>query len=337
MSLSKPFDHRDGKLVRDGKPVDGFRVGCLVAEEALKVSLRPSVGATGLTTKLLGETVKMKLDGYSVEKYVQVHEPERVLAVRVAQRVRVEVHRLGFEVKDAVVPSKDGGPGEEHDIVLGMVDAQEEDIAMKKVSGEFTCRRMRSRSGLDEVRLLLQKERVDQCSWWQREAITGQWEGRLVVLVNFPNGPSGTMDVYADYTPVGDKPRGVLNWPYARRNFKRNAGVRRVPPPIAPPAAKAKARPAPVVVRAPPPPKVKNPYPALQFRRWKGRMVAPIKPVLKAAKATDTGHMARRCQRWASSVPNGFADQAPRRGAKPGGKPEYVATDAVLKWIYDHE
>jgi len=150
-------------------------------------------------------------------------------------------------------------------------------------------------------------------------------------------GPGWRQEESGGAQKAPGNPRGVLNWPYARRNFKRNAEVRRVPPPIAPPAAKAKARPAPVVVRAPPPPKVKNPYPALQFRRWKGRMVAPIKPVLKAAKATDTGHMARRCQRWASSVPNGFADQAPRRGAKPGGKPEYVATDAVLKWIYDHE
>ena len=65
-------------------------------------------------------------------------------------------------------------------------------------------------------------------------------------------------------------------------------------------------------------------------------MVAPIKPVLKAAKA-DTDHIDRRYQRWASSVPNGFADRAPRNASKKGGKAEYVATETVLRWIYEHE
>lgn len=236
MSLSKPLDHRDGGLKRDGEAVDGFRVGCLVAEEALKVSLRPSVGTTGLTTRLLGQTVKMNLDGYRNQQYVKVHEAERELAVRIAKRVRVEINRLGFEMKDAVVPSKDGKPGEEHDMVLEMVDVPDEGMVMKKVSGELTCRRMRSKAGLDVVREKLQKERVDEKSWWQREASTGQWEGRLVVLCNFPTGASGSFDSYADYTPVGDKPRGVLNWPYARRSFKRKADVMRLPdPPPAPP------------------------------------------------------------------------------------------------------
>jgi hypothetical protein len=66
-------------------------------------------------------------------------------------------------------------------------------------------------------------------------------------------------------------------------------------------------------------------------------MVAPIKPVLQAAKAAKTDHIGRRCQRWASNVPNGCADQAPRRGEKKGGKPEHVATEPVLRWIYEHE
>ena len=309
-------------MKRDGEAVDGFRVGCLVAEEALKVSLRPSVGTTGLTTRLLGQTVKMNLDGYRNQQYVKVHEAERELAVRIAKRVRVEINRLGFEMKDAVVPSKDAKPDEEHDMVLEMVDVPDEGMFMKKVSGEFTCRRMRSKAGLDVVREKLQKERVDEKSWWQREASTGQWEGRLVVLCNFPTGASGSFDSYADYTPVGGKPRGVLNWPYARRSFKRNADVMRLPaPPPAPPpvvqAAKAKARPAPVRVSSPVR-RRKDPYPQLQFRQWKGRTVAPIKAVLKAAKA-DTDHIERRYQRWASNVPNGFADRTPRFRVKRMG------------------
>jgi len=107
-------------------------------------------------------------------------------------------------------------------------------------------------------------------------------------------------------------------------------------------AAKVKARPAaraagaaaaaaPVLPR-----RRKAPFPHLRLRQWKGRMVAPIKPVLVAAIA-DTDHIERRYQRWATRVPNGFADRAPRRGCKKGGKPEFVATEAVLRWIYDHE
>ena len=48
-------------------------------------------------------------------------------------------------------------------------------------------------------------------------------------------------------------------------------------------------------------------------------------------------HIDRRYQRWASSVPNGFADRAPRNASKNGGKAEYVATETVLRWIYEHE
>ena len=70
MSVTKPLDHKNGGLMRDGEAVDGFRVGCLVAETALKMSLRPNVGPTGLVTRLLGEKVKMKLDGYKNEQYV---------------------------------------------------------------------------------------------------------------------------------------------------------------------------------------------------------------------------------------------------------------------------
>ena len=46
MSATKPLDYVGAGLQRDGEAVDGFRVGCLVAEEALKVSLRPSVGTS---------------------------------------------------------------------------------------------------------------------------------------------------------------------------------------------------------------------------------------------------------------------------------------------------
>ena len=80
--------------------------------------------------------------------------------------------------------------------------------------------------------------------------------------------------------------------------------------------------------------KAKDPFPALQFRRWQGRLVAAIKPVLLAAKL-DTDHQDRECKDWASRAPNGFAGKAPRQGPKKEGKPEYVATAAVLQWIYD--
>ena len=100
-------------------------------------------------------------------------------------------------------------------------------------------------------------------------------------------------------------------------------------------AASAKAKPAPARAIVPVRRKLKKPFPRLEFRRWKGKMVASIKPVLVAANA-NTDHTYRHYQRWASKVPQGFADQAPRQGSKKGGKPEYVATEAVLHRNYEH-
>ena len=59
-----------------------------------------------------------------------------------------------------------------------------------------------------------------------------------------------------------------------------------------------------------------------------------VEPVLAAA-LKDTDHIERHYLKWARAVQDGFADQAPRQGSKPGGKDEYVATMNVLEYIYN--
>ena len=338
MSLSRPLDHRTDDLKKDKQKVDGFRVSALLAEEALKLSIRVDIGSTQISTKHLGGTVLMTLDGYSGHKHVRVHETDRVLAVRIAVRVRRELHRLGFEVKGVRIKAKGckANVGEEHDLVLELVDWVDSDTQFKKFSCELKCRRMMTQTGLADVREAMQEECVDELGWWQREAATGAWEGRIVLLCNFPSGGSAPFDVYADYTPVGHKPRGLLGWKYSRKyNLlppkKELTRVRSSPPVAAKAKAAAKATPRPTPARH-----VKKPFPQLKYRRWKGRLVAPLAPVVEAATLKPAFHLDRRIEGWASRVPNGFADQAPRDSSKKGGIPEYVATAPVLEWVYDN-
>jgi hypothetical protein len=332
-----PLDPRFADLFRDELKVDGFRVGCLVAEEALKMSIRVDVGATGLSTLHLGQTVKMRLDGYSGEKHVKVHETDRELAVRIAKRVRIELNRLGFEVKSVRILVEKGKQGEEHDLVLELVNWAD-DHHFRKISCELKRRRMMSKTGLKDVREAMQRECIDECAWWVREAETSLWAGRVIISCNFPKGASNPFDVYVDFTPVGDVARGLSGWPYSRRNFlpktKEVKSYKPAPPSakvVAKAVTKGKAVARPVRARH-----VKKPFPRLSLRRWKGRLVAPLAPVVEAATRKTAFHLERKFKDWASRVPNGFADQAPRQGCKRGGKQEYVATEPVLQWVYDN-
>ena len=274
----------------------------------------------------------MPLDGSNRQQHVKVHEDDKKLAVRVARTVRTELLRAGIEVKDCIVPALGGSPGQEHDLVLEVVDCLDEGLVLKKISGELKMRRLRSGNGKDIVRDAFAKECVAESKWWQAEARTGRWSGRLVILANFPEGRGNDSkcEILADFYPIGGRRQGIIGWPYSKRTFV----CRPLPAPAATMKRPILKGPAPKMPPPPPPRKVKKPFPKLKMRPWKGRMVGPVKPVLEAA-LKDHDHIDRKYLRWARSVPDGFADKAPREGGKPGGKPEYVATNAVLQYIYD--
>ena len=95
------------------------------------------------------------------------------MAARTAKVVRLELHRLGLEVRAVVRRVMGGRVGEEHDMVLEVID-NGDDGPVKKISGELKMRRLWSNAGLNKARREFQKEAVDECQWWQTEAQTGK-------------------------------------------------------------------------------------------------------------------------------------------------------------------
>ena len=72
-----------------GAKVDSFRVSCILAEDALKASLKH--GNSALVPKHLKTgSVEMALDDLGVCD-VRVHEENRQLAVAIAKRVNVDL------------------------------------------------------------------------------------------------------------------------------------------------------------------------------------------------------------------------------------------------------
>jgi len=257
VTQARPLDPRTEQLTRGGSAVDGFRVAGLVTELAIKTSLRLDVGMTGLQTSHLPHTVSMTLDGYHVEKRALVHESDRRLAVSVAKKVRVALHRLGVEIKDSVVRAENGAQGDDHDMVLEVVDCLDDGLVLKKVSGELKLRRLRSSNGRDIARAAFGKECVSQNARWAREAKTGRWSGRVVVMANFPKGYDGECDLHADFDPVEGVRQSLLGWPGARRTFRSCVDVAPVAgPAVAQSSAAARfaalMRAAPVAVSKPP-------------------------------------------------------------------------------------
>ena len=180
MATSKSLDYRSERLRKGGKVIDWFRVAGFLAEHGLQASLR--VGNTVLAARHLPRTVEMRLDGLGVRQ-VCTFEEERSLAARTAKVVRSELHRLGLEVRAVVRRVMGGRVGEEHDMVLEVTDNGDAG-PVKKISGELKMRRLWSNAGLNKARKEIQKEAVDECQWWQTEAQTGKWAGRLVVLAH---------------------------------------------------------------------------------------------------------------------------------------------------------
>ena len=61
MSLSRPLNPRIDQLKRDNREVDGFRVAAILAEIAIKVSLRVDVGLSGSRSLHIAEASSLLL------------------------------------------------------------------------------------------------------------------------------------------------------------------------------------------------------------------------------------------------------------------------------------
>ena len=161
------------------KVIDWFRVAEVLAEHGLHASLR--VGNTVLAARRLPDEVQMRTDNHKGLIRIGVQKKEKELAARTARLVRAELNRLGMEIRAVVRRSKRGRLGEEHDMVIEVV-ATEDKGPIRKISGELKLRRLWSKEGLNTARLAIQKEAATECEWWQTEASTGKWAGRLLVF-----------------------------------------------------------------------------------------------------------------------------------------------------------
>ena len=343
MTQAQPLDPRTQQLTRGDKAVDAFRVAGLVTELALKASLRLDVGMTGLQMSHLPHTVLMTLDGYRGEKHVLVRESDKTLAVQVAKKVRVALHRLGIEIKDCVVRAESGAQGADHDMVLEVVDCPDESLAVKKLSGELKLRRLRSSNGRDAAREAFGKECVSENAWWAREAQTGRWGGRIVVMANFAQGCDGECDLYADFYPVAGVRQSLLGWPGARRTFRARAA-----PAAAAPAVGAVGRVAPVVapLRAAPVATSKPPWAEVyaklkpNFAMRRGSLMASVPLMLTIMKVSKSKrqNLHRDLQKWKTlhNWNQSQLDACKRKGPDrvPGGRSESVATKETLQVIY---
>ena len=297
------LDYKAETLWKNGRKVDSLRVAGLLAEVALKASTRS--GLSALTTGDLPSCVDMNLDGRRGQREVQAYEADRVLAVNVARAVRVRLHKFGFELMDVV----SRGGGGQRDMVLEVVDPElSGGCQLKRISCELRCRRLWSQAGRLTVRSACQTECVDQCDWWLREAVTGKWSGRLVVLAEFPQS-GDDFALRADYTPVGGKSRGLFGWPGSRGTLAPT-----LPQPAALPRAPGLSRAA--AAKSKPWAATRS---ALKFRIEQGKRVAPVAAAL-VNRGLDSNHLWRDVPRWKRRYPEGEAFQVQRVSRKGGKK-----------------
>ena len=339
VASSKPFlDYRDEDLRKGGRPVTSFRVTGKLTELALKVSRQ--VGATALEPRHVPDHVELRLDNRGVCK-VKCHLCDREMATRIAKAVRRALHGIGLEVRDVVRRAATGGLGDEHDLVLEVVDPADDDLVVLRVSGELKCRQLTSQAGRNKVRELLQTEAVDECVWWQKEAATETWGGRLVILVNFPEGAGHVtrpLNIYTDYTPVGGIPRGISGWPYARRNYRpgkvatddshATAKSARPGQSARPSIPRAQVR-----VAAPPRKFVikKDPFPKPKYRKMVAAgniLMAPGVPVLLAAKKSRYRIKEKKKTGYGNALVAGWSSM-------PKGRDEWVANMQMLDYLYN--
>ena len=312
------LDPNLANLYKDGRLVDGFRVASRVVELALKQML--SVGVQGLRAQNLPATISLCLDRPRGTSLVQVHPADRDVALRIARHVRVKLHASGWSVVGALVKDA-GGQGNEHDLVVDEV--AESDAPRGLVSCELKCRRLWSESGLLSVRKAMRKEQEEDCAWWQAalRRRSGVWRGRMIVLV-ICDRKGAVTGSRAEWKAAGGEWRTLWGWPAALPQLP----PRRAPQPAPPARAARPTRAAPAA---------RPPFPAVAYRRVGGRLVGPVAAVF-AARERPTNNIGRDVQTFKRRHPeaDGALFQAPRKATKKGGKPEWVATEPVLRKLH---
>ena len=286
-------------LFKDERKVDGFRISGVLAEIALKQTLTTNLRS--LVPAMLPSTIKMRLDGRGTRD-VGAYEEDRVRAVDLARHLRLKLHEKAFSVMDAVVTegSKD------HDLVLDEVTAAVGG-AMGFISCELKCRRLRCETGMQKVRLALQKEECDESDWWQSciQAAEHEWRGRMIILAVY-NMDGTFQSSRADYREVGGEWRGVWGWGGSRARLPAPPQqVRHVIPSVVPRNVQARDH---------------ENFPRLGFVTLQGKRVAPLVELLAEMDEKTDAQPGREAKRLKCrhNLDDNDVFEAPRVSDKKG-------------------
>lgn len=175
------LDPKATALLKNGLPVDGFRIMGRLVETALQ--LIRTYGVRGLRPEHLPGHVQFDLQRRG-SSLVRSYPEDRGLATQVAKHLRQKMRDNNFGMVDAVVKQPQSN-GKEHDLLLE--ELGDGDGPEGLVSAEIKCRRLYSENGRDQVRLQLRKEECEECSWWlaaeSASFRSAPWRGRMIILV----------------------------------------------------------------------------------------------------------------------------------------------------------
>ena len=203
---------------------------------------------------------------------------------------------------------------------------------------EATTRTTESTNTTNTAFIHIKLQRL-QSRWWQAEQqkAGANWAGRMIILCVF--GRTGdAFECKADLKLGSRQFKGFWGWAGSSPTFSAATASSAVARASAPRSATQSCQ-------AGPPPhaasqaarlswcQVKS---RLHFRREQGVSVAPVGSMLVAARreATHVGKVIKRGKRRHSWTERSVF-KAPRKGKKPGGDEEWVATEQVLKQLFE--
>ena len=347
----------DRSLKAGGAKVDSFRVSCILAEDALKASLKHGNSALAPKHLKMG-SVEMALDDLGVCD-VRVHEENRQLAVAIAKRVNVDLQAHGLRLYDAIVrvDKPSGKKWGDHDLLAhvstgpyGAVPDARTPTGL--LSGEMRCRRLRSNAGLAKFREESRMECDLRLDWWQdllAKDDKGKWAGRFIILVNFEQDLSH-MTTRADVRLVeaGQSYKGFWGWPGSCNYLQLPACVPACVPAVvaAAPSCRTTSRAATHAA----PPRVTLTWDQLNSKlTYEQERPEPSARAVSVARVSMLlGEMKKKGIKVsinhtgekvaAAKRKHGWADRdlfkKPRTSAKKGGEAAWVAKECVLKQIF---
>jgi hypothetical protein len=347
----------DTSLKAGGERVDSFCVSCLLAEYALKASLKYGNSALA-ANHLKMESVEMTLDNLGV-RAVKVHEENRQLAVVIAKRVNADLFSHGLRLRDAIVrvDKPNGRKWGDHALLAhvftGPYGAVPDERTPKGLlSGELRCRRLRSDAGFATFRRESRLECDLELDWWQdvlKKDDKGEWSGRFILLVNFDQDLS-YMTTKADVrlTEAGQSYKGFWGWPGSCNYLQLPARIHASPAAVL--SGRSTSRPA-----TPPPPRppprvtltwgqvnIKLTYE--QARPAPGARIVAVARVnmmlgemQKKGVNVSINHTGEKVS--AAKRRHGWSDRdvfkKTRTSSKKGGEPAWVAKECVLRQMFN--